>query len=735
MRRLHAFAAVAGAVIVVFMAMTGVLLALRPMIDAAVAVPGSGDLTVAHVAATAAENVAGLERIVRSASGQVVAYGFDGTMHSAVVLDPGTGAILRPYAPSPFFAFVTELHRSLFLGTAGRAGAALAAIAVLVLATSGMFLLVTKLGGWSGLFGRTRGDRMQRWHTDLARVAFVLLVLTGATGLYMSTTYFDLLPTGETEGFSFPPTGAGTVAGAIATLDGLADTPLSSLRELVFPAAGDPSDVFTMTTATGRSYVDPATGEVLSEEPGTAWQQIYNFIYLLHTGDGAWPLAAVIGLGVLAVPVLAATGLAAWLTRRHRTVRIEGNARPSDASVVLLVGSEAGTTWGFAATLQRALRENGLCVHTASMNDLRRDYPKANLLLVLTATYGNGDAPASARQFLSRLKRLNSRPAYAVLGLGDQSFTAFCGYAAEIDAALLAHGLAPLLPTYGIDRQSAPEFRAWGEVLGEKLAIPLELSHVPETPRTRTYELVEREAYGVEIQAPVVVLRFRACQAGGKGRLVSWGRSRLPSFNVGDLLGVLPPGSTLPRYYSLASARRDGVIEICVRSRPDGLCSSFLSSLLPGDTVEAFVRSNYDFRPDRSRRPLILVGAGSGVAPLVGFVRHNNSQRPVHLFFGARDPRSDFLYRDELEAALSEGRLTTMTTAFSRSIAGNYVQHELVADAERIRQFVAEGAQFMVCGGRGMALGVRDALNTCLAPLALDVDELKRCGRYLEDAY
>jgi sulfite reductase (NADPH) flavoprotein alpha-component len=734
-RRLHALVAVAGAVIVLFMAVTGFLLALQPMVDAAVAVPGTGELTVAHIAAVAAENVAGLERIVRSASGQVVAYGFDGTMHTAVIIDPDTGGILRPYSPSPLFAFITELHRSLFLGATGRAGAALAAVAVLMLAATGMLLLLAKLGGWGGLFGRARGGRMQRWHTDLARVAVALLMLTGLTGAYMSATYFELLPSGEAETFSFPPSGVGTAAGAVASLQGLAATPLSHLRELIFPAPTDLADVFTMTTATGKSYVDQATGDVLLEEPNTVWQRIYNVIYLLHTGEGVWPLAAILGLGALAVLALAATGLTIWWLRRRHTAQIDANASPRDANTVILVGSETGTTWGFAATLQRALSESGHCIHVASLNEVRRDYPKADLLLILTATYGDGAAPTSARQFLSRLERLSSRPTFAVLGFGDQSFPQFCSYAAQVDAALVAHGLVPLMPTYGIDRQSVPEFRAWGEMLGEKLAIPLELSHEAETPRTRTYELVEREVYGVEIQAPVAILRFRTHRRPGESRMLGWWRSRLPAFEVGDLLGVVPPGSTLPRYYSLASARRDGVIEICVRSQASGLCSNFLNSLMPADTIEAFVRTNVEFRPDQSRRPLILVGAGSGVAPLVGFVRHNSRHRPVHLFFGARDPSSDFLYRDELYAALSNGRLTTLTTAFSRTLAGSYVQREVAADAERVRQLVAGGAQIIVCGGRGMARGVREALDTCLAPLSLGVDELRRRGRYLEDAY
>jgi sulfite reductase (NADPH) flavoprotein alpha-component len=37
-----------------------------------------------------------------------------------------------------------------------------------------------------------------------------------------------------------------------------------------------------------------------------------------------------------------------------------------------------------------------------------------------------------------------------------------------------------------------------------------------------------------------------------------------PRFSAGDLLGIVPEGSALPRFYSLASGSRDGFVEICV---------------------------------------------------------------------------------------------------------------------------------------------------------------------------
>lgn len=171
-----------------------------------------------------------------------------------------------------------------------------------------------------------------------------------------------------------------------------------------------------------------------------------------------------------------------------------------------------------------------------------------------------------------------------------------------------------------------------------------------------------------------------------------------------------------------------------MRKQTGGLCSEFLHGLAPGEAIEGFIRANPEFRPARDRKPMILVGAGTGIAPLAGFVRHNRN-KPAYMFFGARDPQSDNLYRDDLGAALNDGRLTQLDTAFSRVVGGSYVQDHVAANAALLQKLVADGAQVFVCGGLDMAHGARDAFDQLLGPLGLSTDALKTQGRYFEDAY
>ena len=68
--------------------------------------------------------------------------------------------------------------------------------------------------------------------------------------------------------------------------------------------ANDLTDVYSLTTAQGISHIDAATGVTLTHEPHAAARRVYEVIYWLHTGRGIWPLALVLGLAALMVPVL-----------------------------------------------------------------------------------------------------------------------------------------------------------------------------------------------------------------------------------------------------------------------------------------------------------------------------------------------------------------------------------------------------------------------------------------------
>lgn len=734
MRILHRWPGLVLAILLLVTSLSGVALSVFPALESAGAPAVEAELTVAELAARVQATHPGLEQIKRSPSGQFSAWWFDGEQPGSAIVDPATGRDLASADPDPARRWLTTLHRSLFMGDGGRLAAVVGAMAMLVLSISGAVLVARRTGGWGRWFARLRGPLAGRLHTEIARVAVVGLLVSAVSALWMAAETFDILSI-EPANPRAPAHVSGLKAMSPSDMTALRAIAAADLRELSFPAADDVQDVFTVTTRQGMGYVDAGTGVLLSWQSPGFWKQVSETIYMIHTGQGASLIGLVLGFMALGVPVMAVTGAIVWFAGRRSRPELKGNAPASQADTVILVGSEGGTTWGFAAALAEALQGAGQTTHVAPMSHFKpSSYRRVQRYIVLASTYGDGDAPASAAGFLERFQGVSALPAVSltVLGFGDRSFPEFCAFARKVDEMARANGWPALVPFDTINRQSSQDFARWGRTLGEALGIGLALEYQPVLPATRELTLTDRQDYGAEVQVPMAILRFAVPKVSFWQRLTGQG---LPQFEAGDLLGILPEGSVTPRLYSLASGSRDGHLEIVVRKHPEGLASGQLHQLQPGQTIRGFLRHNPGFHAGVDRTPLILIGAGTGVGPLIGFIRANQRHRPIHLFFGLRSPDSDFLYREALSRWTTEGQLQALHLAVSRAAQPQYVQDVLRQQAPAIIDAIQRGAKVMVCGGREMARGVQDALADILAPLGLTLAQLKAKERYVEDVY
>lgn len=730
-RSLHRWFGLVAAALLTVIALSGTALSVFPTSEA-LTTPAAQQISVAELAARIQAVEPTVEQIRRAPSGLITAYYFDGDQPVSSVIDPATGTPVGSADTSGLERWLTNLHRSLFLGDTGRLIVAGGAAAMLTLALSGLLLLARRAGGWRHILKPAKGTGDRRLHAVISRLALPGLLLSSLTALWMTAATFGYLPEGAGAP-PFPSEVSGTTGIQVASITVLQETPVGTLRSLSFPAAGDATDAFTIKTDAGGGYIDQGSGELLAWNDANWFDRVTNFLAMLHTGQGMAWLGLLLGLSALSVPILCWTGLAVWL--RGRGERRGASAPANHADTIILVGSEGGTTWGFAETLRKSLSEQGMQVHVGPMSSFDpARWTSARQLILLAATYGDGEAPASARGFIECFRRTPVRQglSLAVLGFGDRSFPAYCGFAADVARAAEEKGWDTLLPYDTVDRQSPQDFARWGRDLARTLGLGFELNHLPTRPKAWELSLIARRDYGANVQATTVILRFSLPKTSFRQRLTG---KAFPRFEAGDLVGVLPEGSDVPRFYSLASGTKDGFLEICVRKRPGGLCSRQLTALEPGQSVTAFVRSNPGFRPARGRKPVILIGAGTGLGPLAGFARANKASRPMYLYFGTRHPASDALYAEELSNWKTEGRLADVATAFSRTANPAYVQDILRKDGARIGKLIAAGGQILVCGGREMAAGVATALSDILAPQGVSLATLKAEGRYAEDVY
>jgi cytochrome P450 / NADPH-cytochrome P450 reductase len=185
-----------------------------------------------------------------------------------------------------------------------------------------------------------------------------------------------------------------------------------------------------------------------------------------------------------------------------------------------------------------------------------------------------------------------------------------------------------------------------------------------------------------------------------------------------------------------------------------GVASGHLAQLFGHGTVFVFVREpSIAFRPpDDPGVPMIMVGAGTGVAPFRGFLQERAAQQQKGaqvarslLFFGCRTSRTDLLYADELSAYQEQG-LVRLENAFSKdpSHPSRYVQEAVLDCADEVWQLLQDGAVILVCGNAAtIAPGVqrslkhifREKTSTTDADAEAWLSGLRANGRFVEDIW
>lgn len=181
-----------------------------------------------------------------------------------------------------------------------------------------------------------------------------------------------------------------------------------------------------------------------------------------------------------------------------------------------------------------------------------------------------------------------------------------------------------------------------------------------------------------------------------------------------------------------------------------GVASTYLADRCKaGGTARIYVKPNRHYRlPADGNTPIIMIGAGTGIAPYRGFIEERaetGAKGKSWLIFGERNFTNDFLYQLEWQDHLASGALSTIDVAFSRDQPEKiYVQHRLWEKREQLSRWVADGAHLYVCGDeQGMAKDVDAVLVKILAESAkgdeeagkAKLKELTKAGRYQRDVY
>jgi sulfite reductase (NADPH) flavoprotein alpha-component len=451
-----------------------------------------------------------------------------------------------------------------------------------------------------------------------------------------------------------------------------------------------------------------------------------------------------------------------------------GQAQPR--LLTLVYGTETGNTKLVAQHLEKAAKGAGIKVKNLSFSKFSVDDLKkiSHPVILLTSTHGEGEPPITAKAFFESMKSQKSvdlkGKSYAVLGLGDKSYQQFCQAAVEVDAFLTASGARAFHPLTLLDVDYAKHTSAWiQDVLKAYESVQKGFESSSKAAHALYEEDVVDPSRGYSRLEPVtatVIANINLNDRGSSKRThhLELRLNEPVSYAVGDALGVLLPVGAdgvqpAPRLYSIASAQSvvgdeaHILVSLAWHLLPDGtksygVASDYLVNLAEGSEIQVYIHRNRQFRLPADDKDIIMIGAGTGVAPFRGFVQERQEQGASGrnwLIFGEQHAHCDFFYQAEWQDLVANETLTYIDLAFSRDQKEKiYVQHRLIEKGQEVMNWINAGAVIYICGRKDpMSFDVDKALIQLLkiynglseeqaqAQLMDWIDE----GQYLKDVY
>lgn len=704
----HLLLAISSFLFIALASVTGAILSVEAVQDGLLPYKAvdPGKVTVAEVIPVLKNKFAEVSKLELTEHGYVLIHATDSIGEEVhAYINPSTGVILgHPAPPSKFFQWVTALHRSLFLHEPGRFFIGLTAFLLCLITLTGIVLVVKRQHGLRHFWRRISRDSFaQYYHVVLGRLMLIPLLILAATGTWLSLERFGIMGTpaeGVSE-FVMPAHNTEAQRTALTDFPVFQETRLSDLRSMEFPFLDDdPDEYFVLRLRDRELRVEQFSGHIVGNQPYPFQQLATELNLRLHTGRSSIIWAVLIAVASLSTLFFIYSGF--LITIRRRRGRFTNRVRAADASIVILAGSENGSTFLFAKSVHEQLLRQGKKSFLTEPNKWSR-FPKLEQLIVFTATHGLGDPPSNANRFLRLLETIGqeNHVQVSVLGFGSRQYPDFCGFARQIQESLSTQSwVKELLPLHTVEDRSPDQFVQWVRTWSSLTGIVLNdtaATYRTEPSRLTNWELTDRTE--VSVPGDSFLLTLRPLQ---KNR-----------FRSGDLLAVYPAGDHRERFYSIS--RVGNKVQLLVKYYESGLGSTYLNALRVGDRLPARIVQNPSFHFPRHAASVVLISNGTGIAPFLGMIAENRRGRECRLYAGfSQESSLTREYRSYLASQVKKGFLTKFDFALSREGEQIRVMNLIQKDADHIAQQIQAGGIVLICGSLAMQQDVEHVLNDLL---------------------
>lgn len=613
------------------------------------------------------------------------------------ITDPVSGdKIADSLVKTEFIQWITSLHRSLFLHETGRFIVGFVSFLLMLIAVSGIALVVKNQQGFKKFFGKINREFFaQYFHISSGRLLLLPILIISLTGTFLFLVRFDIIPKKEVV--------ASEIQNTVANQVPLKDFPifkeiyLKDVTKVEFPFADDPDEFFKIKLKNKELLVNQLTGQVVSETKYPVTTVLETLSLDLHTGRTNSIWAILLAIASLNILFFIYSGFV--MTFKRKAEKITNKFTPNEAEYIILVGSEKGTTLHFANKILKQLIANGKKVYVTNLNNYTV-FSSAKEFVIFTSTYGNGDAPANANKFERLLEQFpqKNKINFSVVGFGSINYKDFCAYAYKVHQLLAEKSWAnPLLNVYTVNDKSADNFVLWAKDWSIVAKIPLSVTpavYQQKAPKLKSFKVVEKT------NASSLNRTFTIALKPLKGT----------TFQSGDLLSIVPLNNQTHRFYSIAKIKN--TIHLAVKLHENGLGSTFLHHLAVNDTLQASVIKNTGFHFPKKASKVLMIANGTGIAPFLGMINENKSQMPVHLYAGFRSINdTTTAYQSFCEQQISTKNLSAFQFAFSREDQAEYVMNIIEKDANLFAETLKNGGLIMICGSLNMQIDVEKVLD------------------------
>ncbi|REC50998.1 FAD-binding oxidoreductase [Chryseobacterium piscium] len=638
-------------------------------------------------------------------------------------IDPKTGKILgKPVEKSKFINWVISLHRSLFLKETGRFAVGVVSFLLMITSISGLILIIKRQNGIRYFFSKIKKDFFsQYFHVVSGRILLVPIFVISLTGTYLFMHRFELIPKGKNEKIAHKITNSETQI-KLADFPIFKETNLSAVKKIEFPFIEDDAEEFFVLKLKDREItVNQINGEIIKEEKYPLTLIYENLSLTFHTGRGSVVWSIVLGLSSIGILLFIYSGFV--ITFKRTRNKIKNKYKAENAEIVIFVGSENGSTLGFANKIHSQLLSDGKKSFISQLNQYKL-HPKAEHIIIFTSTYGLGEAPTNASNFKKLLKEFpqNQKIKYSVVGFGSKSYEDFCGFAIEVDQLLSEQNWAESqLEIHTVDDKSTIEFTEWAKKWSYETMIPLATApslYSEKVPSLKKMKVIGKSEIVDEVTTFKVILKPNS----------------LVKFKSGDLLAIYPENDHKERFYSIGKV--NGAIQLVVKLHENGLGSGFLHRLKENEEIKASIIKNSEFHFPKKASEVIMIANGTGIAPFLGMIEEQTGKTKTHLYCGFRKS-SELTVNYEYFALenIKKGKLSSFNLAFSREEKSQYVMDLVERDAELFTNLLENGGFIMICGALKMQHDVEDTLRKLCALKNKDYETYKANGQILTDCY